>query len=172
MNSGRSLAMNSASSEITNSTRKSHNDQKPRLFVLKLRQRRALSGENSKPRGSAVRPIGPAGSASGLSSSGTPGPISASTLLGRVLTSTSHLSRFEIDARIDPGIGEVGNQIYDEANQRENIEIGEHHRIIAVEHAFEAQQPEAVQRENGLDQKRAGEEGGHERGREAGDHQQ
>src|SRR5580704_17423179 len=136
MNSGRSLAMNSASSEITNSTRKIHNDQKPRLFVLKLRQRRSLSGENSKPRGIAVRPIGPAGSASGLSSSGMPGPISASTLLGRVLTSTSHLSRFEIDARIDPGIGEVGNQIYDEANQRENIEIGEHHRIIAVEHAF------------------------------------
>src|SRR4029079_14793471 len=75
-----------------------------------------------------------------------------------VLSFTSHLPRLEIDARIDPGIGEVGDQVHDQADEREDVEIGEHDRVVAVEHAFEAQQPEAVEREDGLDEQRTGEE--------------
>ena len=88
MNSGLSLAMNSAQSDSKNSTRKIHNDQKPRRLFLKFCQRRALIGENSKPRGGAFRPIGPAGSLSGLSSGGMPGSIAVRALFGRVLAST------------------------------------------------------------------------------------
>src|ERR1700746_376648 len=130
MNNGRSLAMNSANSERMNSTRNIQSDRYPRRLDLKLRQRRALSGENSKPRGSVVTPIGPAGSASGRRSSGP------STLRGILmfsgassLTSNSYLPRLEIDARIDPRIAEVGNQAHDKSEQRENIKIGEHDRI-------------------------------------------
>src|ERR1700744_6302147 len=132
-----------------------------------------LIGENSKPRGGASKPSGPAGPVSGRCS----GPIrllpseARGPSLMRVLTSTSDLPRLEIDARIDPGVSKVGDEVHDKADESENIEIGEDHRIVAVEHAFEAQQAETVERENRLDQKRAGEESGHEGGGEAGDQQ-
>src|SRR3984885_13645229 len=147
--------MNSANKVTTNRIRKIQSDQWPRLFALKLPHRRALSGESSKLPGSQPRPSGPAGSRSGVNS-GAPG---LSVSLGTVLASTSHLPRLEIDAGIDPGIGEVGNQIHDQSDQCENIEIGEHDRIVAIEHAFEAQKPKPVERENRLDQQRAGKEG-------------
>src|SRR6516225_962506 len=141
MNSGRSLAMNSANSETMNSTRNIQSDRKPRRLALKLRQRRALSGENSKPRAGPVTPIGPAGSTSGRSSS------RLSALAGILifssassLISTSDLPRLKIDAGIDPGISEVGDQVHDQAEKSENIEVCEHHGIIAIEHALEAQQ--------------------------------
>src|SRR6185437_10713919 len=148
MKIGLSLAMNSAPSEITNRTRKIHNDQKPRLLALKLRQRRALIGDSSKSRAGPARPSGPAGSMSGRSSgaagASAPGAIMSSV---RSLASTSHLPRREINARIDPRIGEVGDQRHDQADECEDIDVGEHHRIVAVEHAFEAEQAEAVERE-------------------------
>src|ERR1700741_1661786 len=155
MNSGRSLAINSANSETTNSTRNSQSDTKPRRLAFKLRQRRALSGENSKPCGGAVTPIGPAGSISGRRSSRS-NALSGILIFSSAssLMSTSHLPRLEIDAGIDPGVGEVGNQVNDQANQGENVQVREHHRIIAVEHALEAQQAEPVERENRLDQQR------------------
>src|SRR5688572_13358841 len=92
--------------------------------------------------------------------------------LAPVRASTSDLPRLEIDPRIDPGIGEVRDQIHDEADQGENVEGGKHHRIVAVEDAFEAEQAEPIERENGLDQERAGEEGPDEGAWEAGDHDQ
>src|SRR5580704_8387371 len=128
-----------------------------------------LIGDNSK-RICGASPSGPAGSTSGVNAgsgaAGSRGPMSSRMV---VLSSTSDLPRLEIDARIDPGIGQVGDQIHDQADESENVEIGEHHRIVAVEHAFEAQQPETVQREYGLDQQRAGEECADEGGRESGD---
>src|SRR3984893_2967444 len=131
-----------------------------------------LIGDNSK-RIRGASPSGPAGSTSGViagsGAAGSRGPSMSSRMV--VLTSTSDLPRLEIDARIDPGIGQVGNQIHDQADESENVEIGEYHRIVAVEHAFEAEQAEAVEREYRLDQQRAGKERADEGGRKAGDHQ-
>src|SRR4029077_8427017 len=131
-----------------------------------------LIGDNSK-RMRGARPSGPSGSLSGVNAgpgaAGSRGLPTSSSMV--VLTSTSDLPRLEIDARIDPGIGQVGYQIHDQADERENIKVGEHHRIVAVEHAFEAEQAEPVEREYGLDQQRAGKEGADEGGRKAGDHQ-
>src|SRR5580692_8506740 len=130
-----------------------------------------LIGDNSK-RIRGASPSGPAGSTSGVNAgsgaAGSRGPKSSRMV---VLSSTSDLPRLEIDARIDPRIGQVGNQVHDQADEGENVEIGEHHRIVAVEHAFEAEQPEAVEREYGLDQQRAGKERADKGGRKAGDHQ-
>src|ERR1700752_3701102 len=109
MNSGWSFAMNSANSEITNSARNSHNDQKPRRLDLKLRQRRALSGD----------------SVSQCSSTGTPMPSGPTGVVsgacGLTRASPSHLPRLEIDPRIDPGVGQVRDQINDEAKQGEDV---------------------------------------------------
>src|ERR1700733_307591 len=166
--------MNSANSDTINSTRKSQSDQNPRRLVLKFRQRRVLIGESAKRGGAAGGPSGPVGSTSGMSS-GTASRLAAGVSTGfssSALTSTSHLPRLEVDARINPGVGQIGNQIHDKADEGENVEIGEHHRIIAVEHALEAQQSETVERENGFDQKRAGEKGADKRCGKPGDHQQ
>src|SRR5271170_728244 len=132
-----------------------------------------LIGDSSKACGEGASPSGPAGSTSGISRGATVVPSSSvSTFFSAwIFTSNSHLPRLEIDARIDPGIGEVGYQINDEADERENVEIGEHHRVVAIEHAFETQQAEPVERENGCDQQRAGKERADERAGEAGDHQ-
>src|SRR4029077_9081920 len=71
---------------------------------------------------------------------------------------SSHLSRFEIDARIDPGVGEVGNQVHHEADEREDIEVGEHDRIVALDERIVGEIAEPVEREHLFDQKGAGEE--------------
>src|ERR1700728_3113321 len=162
--------MNSANSETMNRTRKIHNDQKPRPFALKFCQRRILIGENSNLLGRMARPTGPVGSRSGVNPRAAISfsPPGSGRLSALVRSSTSHLPRLEVDARIDPGVGQIGNQIHDEAYERENVEIGEHDRIIAIEHALEAEQAEPVEREDRFDQQRAGEEGADERGRDAG----
>src|SRR5471030_2851293 len=110
------------------------------------------------PTGGASRPATPTAAVSGD--------------LMSVRASTSDLPRLKIDAWIDPGVREIGDQIHHYADQRKDIERGEHHRIIAVEHALEAKQTEAVERENALDQQRAGEEGVHEGRRKSGDNDQ
>src|SRR3984893_743815 len=84
-----------------------------------------------------------------------------------VRSSTSDLPGLEVDARIDPGIGEVGDQVHHEPEQGEDKERREHHRIVAVEQALEAEQAETVERKDRLDQERAGEEGANERARKA-----
>src|SRR6266436_4999339 len=86
-----------------------------------------------------------------------------------VRSSSSHLPGLEIDARIDQGIGEVRYEVHQQSDQREDVEGREHDRVVAVEHALEAEETEAIEREDGLDQERAGEEGVHEGAGEAGD---
>src|SRR2546427_1588602 len=72
--------------------------------------------------------------------------------------STSDLPGLEVDPRIDPGIGEVRDEVHDQPDKGEDVERREHHRIVAVEHALEAEQAEPVEREDRLDQQRAGKE--------------
>src|SRR5204863_8342059 len=93
-----------------------------------------------------------------------------SGVLSERRASMSDLPRLEIDTRIDPRIGEVRNQIYQKADEREDIKRREHYRIVAVEHAFEAEQAETVERKNRLDQERTGEERVHESAGETRDH--
>src|SRR5215471_5615328 len=102
MKMGLSLAMNSADSEITKSVRKIHSAQYPRRLALKFSQRRLLSGESDIAFivGGASTPIVDTEISGGLMP---------------VRTSTSDLPRLEVDARIDPRVGEVGNQIHDNA---------------------------------------------------------
>src|SRR5437763_12399423 len=88
--------------------------------------------------------------------SGVTPPLSAT--LRVTDASNSDLPSFEIDARIDPRIGEIGDQVHEQPDQRKNVKRGEHHGIVAVEHALEAEQAEPIEREDDLDQQRAGEE--------------
>src|SRR5262245_2420200 len=155
MKIGLSLQMNSTNSDTMNNVIKIQRDQYPRRLALKFSQRRLLSGERPMgfPVGGAASPMGDTAAVSGG--------------LIPVRASTSDLPRLEVDARIDPRVGKVGNQIHDHADKREDIECGEHDRIVAIEHALEAKQPKTVERENRFDQQRAREEGVHESGWEA-----
>src|SRR5580704_8924334 len=132
-----------------------------------------LSGENSNPLGGPLRPSGPAGSMSGLNSGAPAAPAVANSILlaARVLSSTSHLSRLEIDAWIDPGVGQIGNQIHDEADECKNVKVREDDWIVAIKDAFKAQQPKTVEREDGLDKQGAGKKGADEGAGKAGDDQ-
>src|ERR1700735_5685073 len=98
-----------------------------------------LIGDNSK-RIRGASPRGPAGSTSGVNAgsgaAGSRGPKSSRMV---VLSSTSDLPRLEIDARIDPGIGQVGNQVHDQADESENVEVGVHDRVGGVAHALHTQ---------------------------------
>src|SRR6266545_3838557 len=95
-------------------------------------------------------------------SGGSTSPIGETAVVSGVgavvRASTSNLPGLEVDTRIDPGIGEVGDQIHREPDERKDIERCEHHRVVAVQDALEAEQAEPVERENRLDQERAGEE--------------
>src|SRR6478752_9946094 len=150
MKIGLSLAMNSANSESKNSARKIHSDQYPRRLALKFCHRRRLIGEMEIQRRSG-----------GTSRRSMPTAVVSGDLIP-VFASISHLPRLEIDPRIDPGVGEVGDQVHDDADEREDVERGEHDRVVAVEYAFEAQHAEPVERKDRLDQQRAGKEGVHE----------
>src|SRR5262249_21468785 len=107
------------------------------------------------PSGGTARPIGACAVVSGTSMT--------------VRSSTSDLPGLEVDARVDEGISEVGNQGHHEPDQRQDIEVREYHRIVAVEHAFEAEEAHSVEREDGLDQERTGEECRYEGVRKSGD---
>ena len=85
-----------------------------------------------------------------------------------VRASTSDLPRLEVDTRIDPRVGQIGDQVHDHADEREDVKSGEHDRIIPVENALEAKQPEAIERENGFDQQGAREKRMYECRGEAG----
>src|ERR1700722_9478764 len=76
-------------------------------------------------------------------SRGWPGPARPRGVCGDS-SPPSHLSRFEIDTRIDPGVGEVGNQVHHESEERENIEIREHHRVVALNERIVGEIAEAV----------------------------
>src|SRR3954447_4818010 len=97
--------MNSAPRVTKNRTRKIQSDQYPRRFLLKFSQRRRLIGDSATTlcSGGTASPIGDCGVVSGTSIA--------------VRSSTSNLTRLEVDARIDPGIGEVGDQVHHEPDQ-------------------------------------------------------
>src|SRR5262245_41254880 len=152
--------MKYANSESKDNTMNIQNAQTPSRLALKLSQRRRLSGE----------------SANRCRSGGTASPIGACAVVsGTVMvvrSSSSHLPGLEVDARINPGVGEVRQQVHQQPDQRQNVKRGEYYRVVAVEHALEAEQADAVEREYGLDQERAGKKRVHERAGEAGDHDQ
>src|SRR5262249_12047815 len=150
MKIGLSLQINSANSDTTNIVRKIHNAQYPRRLALKFSHRRLLRGESpiGFPVGGAASPIGDTAAVSG-------GAMP-------VRTSTSNLPRLEIDPRIDPRVSEVRDQVHHHSDERKNIQRGEHHRVVAVENAFKAEQPQPIKRKNCLDQQRACEEGVYE----------
>src|SRR5665811_2520929 len=103
--------MNSANSEIRNSARKTHNDQKPRRLTLKLSQRRRLSGDSAKRRK--------------ITGWRLPTGVSTATSekFSRFDASTSDLPRLEVDARIDPSVGQIGDQVHHHADEREDVEL-------------------------------------------------
>src|SRR5271165_4806861 len=100
--------------------------------------------------------------ASGRSSGGTASPPGARAVISgfsvAMRASMSRLARPEIDSGIDERIGQIGNQSDHEADERKDIEVREYDRVVAVEHALEAQEPESIERENRFDQEGAGEE--------------
>src|ERR1700760_1919283 len=116
--------MNSEKSVTPNNTRKIHNAQSPRRLVAKFCQRLLLRGDSAKRLGRGSTPSGPVGSASGVGRSAADGGVSFLPR-GWVLTSTSHLSGFEVDTWIDPRIGEIGDQAHDQPDQRKDVKIGE-----------------------------------------------
>src|SRR6185503_3072199 len=69
---------------------------------------------------------------------------------------------------IGPDIAKVADQVGEQADQREDEQRAEHHGVITPDHRLVREQPEAVEREQGLDQQRATEERADERRREAG----
>src|ERR1700738_4962009 len=89
-----------------------------------------------------------------------------------VRSSNSDLPRLEVDTWINPSIGEVGQQIHQQPNQRQDIKRRKYHRIVSIEHALEPEQADTVERKDRLDEKRAGKEGVHECPGETGDHDQ
>ena len=62
--------------------------------------------------------------------------------------------------------------MHDEPDQGEHVEGPEQYRIVALDDGLVAQQAEAVQREDHLDQERAGKQDADERGGKAGDDDQ
>src|SRR5689334_13836922 len=105
---------------------------------------------------------------------GTARPIGETAEVSGVLTparaSISDLSRLEIDAGVDPRISQIGDEIYDDADQRKNIERSEDNRIVAIEDALETQKAKAVERKNRFDKQRPGKKGMHECRRKSGNH--
>src|SRR6185437_6187236 len=152
MKIGLSLAMNSANREIRNIARNTHNDQYPRRSALKFSHRRLLLGDIFIQRRSA--------DASG---------VAAASGLIPVRASTSDRSRLEIDARVDPCVSQIGNQVNDHADQRKYVKRGKDDGIVAVENTFEPEQADAIERKNCFDQKRSREKGVYEGGGKTGD---
>src|SRR3954470_1486113 len=64
----------------------------------------------------------------------------------------SRLPGLEIDAGIDPGVGEVGEEVHHEAEKREDVEVREHHRVVAIDDRLEGEEAEPVEGEDRLDE--------------------
>src|SRR5208283_3414263 len=117
--SGRSLAMNSAPSDATKSTPKITSDHAPRRLRRKLSSRRRFIGERAKRRVMQALANPPqTRHCEERSDEAILGPRGARRSPGLLrfarndAFSPSHLARFEVDARIDPGVGEVGDQVH------------------------------------------------------------
>src|SRR5579872_3841972 len=114
--------MNSANRVMPKSARKIHSDQNPRRLARKLRSRRRTSGLSLMP-------------STRLSSEG---------VASGAATTALDLSTLKIDPRIGHDVHEIADQVEQQAEQREEVERTEHHRIVAVDRGFEAQQAEPV----------------------------
>src|SRR4051794_24411438 len=149
---GRSFASSSAKSVTTKRTMKIQNDQNPRRLALKFVSRRRFSGESrtNPSRGSAGASGAAAGEATGTRSRS--GERGASFM-------ASGLPRVKVDAGVDPRVGEVRDEVHHQADEGEDVEVREHHRVVAVDDRLEGEEPEPVEGEDGLDEQRSGEEG-------------
>ena len=78
----------------------------------------------------------------------------------------------EVDARVDDRIGQVADQLHDQPQQREEIERGEHDRVIAGQRRLVSEQPEPVERKDYLSQQRAGEQNADDSAGKAGNDDQ
>jgi hypothetical protein len=58
----------------------------------------------------------------------------------------------EIDSRVDQHIGQIADQFQQQSDQGEDVECGEHDRVVAVDRRLEPQEAETVEREDHLDQ--------------------
>src|SRR5690606_23344020 len=190
--------MSSAARLMTKSARKIHSDQYPRRLARKVSSRLFVSGVIRSPtlsnkflshkflshKPSLVVPA-KAGTHVPQKENGAPACAGATScarttswelpephqafLASRLPRTSSGLPRFEVDAGIDEGVGQVADEVHQEAEEREEEERAEHDRIVAVDGRLEAEQAQAVEREDHLDQHRAGEEDADERRRESGD---
>src|SRR3546814_12767812 len=66
----------------------------------------------------------------------------------------SGLPAFEIDARVDQGVGQVADQLPHQYEQGEEAEGDEHHRVVAVDCRLDAEQYETHKGAEHLDQQR------------------
>src|SRR5690606_38624794 len=142
-----------------------------RRLALKFSQRRRLIGDSLKhPAAPRLRPIHVVGwrwkpgvvaifSCVSTSAAVSLGAIGFSLSSVRISIG-SDLPALEVDPRIDQCVDEVRDPGHHQTDEREDIERCEYDRIVAVDDAFEAEQPEAIQRKDGYDQQRAAEEGG------------
>ena len=60
----------------------------------------------------------------------------------------SNFSRFKIDAWVDPCVNKIDHKRHNKANQCENIKIGKHHGIVAVESGFIGEIANPIERED------------------------
>ena len=74
----------------------------------------------------------------------------------------------EMDARIGPGVGQIGQQAGGQAHQGEDVKRAHHDRVVAFEYRFVGQQSEPVEGKQGFNQQAAGEKRTDEGGRKAG----
>src|SRR5262245_12317124 len=134
--SGSWLAISSAKMHTTKRTRKPEKVGYTRGMACDGCPRVWAGGESEMPaKAGAAAPSGVDGGVAGVCA---------------VRASMSDLPRLEVDAWIDPGVGEIGDQLQQQSEQGENIKVGKYDWIIAIEHAFEAEQSEAVEGEDRL----------------------
>jgi len=70
----------------------------------------------------------------------------ADNLAGETATQErSDPSRGEVDARVDQHVGQVADQFQEQADQCEDVERGEHNRVVAVDRRLEAEEAETVE---------------------------
>src|SRR5262245_19270327 len=102
--------MNSPNSDAPNSARKIHSDQNPRRLRRNARRRRWLIGDSDHNRGGGWIAAG-----AGAIVSNAAGFTRSSSLA----STASDLAGRKIDPRIDPGVGEIGDEVDHQPDQRE-----------------------------------------------------
>src|SRR6056297_2172218 len=160
---GLSLATNSAQSVTVKITEKMISDQNARPLRRKLRQRRWFRGDSRITAPLLQR------------SANTPGESRRRRGRGSapmMPCPSSPLPLLEINPRIDQHIHQVRQDTDHKANETEQEQRAEHHRVIAPHRRLEPQPPQTVERKDRLNQHRAAEEHADEHRRKARDHDQ